>query len=148
MKHKCLLLILALLPAASCRYIDVGGPSAEQQAGLPEQPLTPESVRRMVSGDPEESATMDPVAVQAAQGEAARRAMTQVESRLILPETYGRAIVISPDTDPTRMPTGAMEELVNRKVSMRLQNANVQDLVLALSEIDGRNILADESLTE
>jgi len=37
--------------------------------------------------------------------------------------------------------------LINRKVSMRLEEAGVKDLIVALSEFDGLNIVADEALT-
>ena len=75
-------------------------------------------------------------------------ALLEVEQAQALPDSYGRTIIISRDKPLLETPFGPMEELVNRKVSMRLEDAGVKDLVLALSELDGLNLIMDEALTE
>ncbi|NOY80390.1 MAG: hypothetical protein GXP31_05215 [Kiritimatiellaeota bacterium] len=76
------------------------------------------------------------------------RALNEVRQRLILPDNYGRTVTISRDLGPVEMPQGPMEDLVNRKVSMTLTNAGVKDMVMALSKVEGLNIIADEALEE
>ncbi len=75
-------------------------------------------------------------------------AMMDVETRLHLPEKYNKVIVISRETENLDIPPGPMEELVSRKVSMRLEGAGIKDLVLELSKIDDLNVIMDEALTE
>lgn len=75
-----------------------------------------------------------------------RFALFDVESRLRLPESYGQTVTISRDSPPRALPSGAMEELVKRKVSMHLDNAMVRDIIMALSKIEGLNIIADQTL--
>lgn len=74
-------------------------------------------------------------------------ARREVENRLRLPETYGKTVIISRETENVQLPQGPMEKLVNQNVSMHLENANVGKMILALSEIDGLNIIADKALT-
>lgn len=74
------------------------------------------------------------------------RALGEVEERLVLPASYGRTVVISPNLDPLELPVGTMEDLINKRVSIQLQNAGVKELVTVLSEVDGLNIIADEAL--
>jgi type II secretory pathway component GspD/PulD (secretin) len=76
------------------------------------------------------------------------RALHEVEKRLRLPENYGRTVIISPSEDPLELPPGPMEKLVNRRVTMELDNAPVSMILLALNEIDGLNLIADQALTE
>ncbi len=74
------------------------------------------------------------------------RALNEVRQRLILPDNYGRTVTISRNLGPVEMPQGPMEDLVNRKVSMTLTDAGVKDMVMALSKVEGLNIIADEAL--
>ncbi len=73
-------------------------------------------------------------------------ALAEVNERMILPDKYGRTVVISDDRQPLILPPGPMEELVNRNVSMHLQDAGVGELIAALSLIDGLNVIADQAL--
>lgn len=84
--------------------------------------------------------------IQEAQKLTEQRAMTDLERGLTLPGNYGRTVVISRDQTPMELPVGPMETLFSRKVEMHLQNAGVKELVMALSNIDGLNIIADEAL--
>lgn len=73
--------------------------------------------------------------------------LQQVQDRLRLPDTHGRTVTITRVEEPLELPPGPMEKLVNRKVSMNLEKAPVKDIIMALSKIDGLNIIADQSLT-
>lgn len=77
-------------------------------------------------------------------------AMEEVEERMELPESYGKTEIISPSTRklPETLP-GEMSKILAKKVSMRVQEAGVKDLIFTLSEIDeieGLNIVADDAL--
>ncbi len=75
-------------------------------------------------------------------------AMAQVEERKRYPSSYGRTIAIPPSGEPLELPPGPMEKLVNRKVSMHLENAAIKDIFMELSKVDGLNFIADQALTE
>lgn len=74
-------------------------------------------------------------------------AVGEVVERERLPDTYGRTVVISKKNDPLEVPPGPMEVLINRKVSMHLENASVRDILMELSKMDGLNLIADQALT-
>jgi type II secretory pathway component GspD/PulD (secretin) len=82
-----------------------------------------------------------------AQGLSEKKALGEVEERLVIPETYGQTKIIDPKGIPQDIPAGPMEELINRRVSFNVENADVRTLVMALAELDGMNIIADEALT-
>jgi type II secretory pathway component GspD/PulD (secretin) len=82
-----------------------------------------------------------------AQGLSEKKALSEVEERLVIPETYGQIKIIDAKGIPQDIPAGPMEELINRKVSFNVENADVRTLVMALAELDGMNIIADEALT-
>jgi type II secretory pathway component GspD/PulD (secretin) len=75
-----------------------------------------------------------------------KRALTEVRERLVLPSKYGSTVVISKHETPIEVPPGPMEELVNKKVTMTLQNAGVGELVQVLSDVEGLNVVADDAL--
>lgn len=79
--------------------------------------------------------------------ETERRAMLDVENRLIYPKAYGQQLVIDGEDTTPVIPVGTMEEIVNRPVSMDLSGASVEDVVLALDRIEGLNIIADNALS-
>lgn len=74
------------------------------------------------------------------------QALGEVDQRLVLPKSYGKTVVITPDLDPLEMPVGSMEDLINKRVSIQLDNAGVKELVQVLSQVDGLNIIADDAL--
>ena len=74
-------------------------------------------------------------------------ALREVDQRLVLPENYGRTILITPNMDPQSIPVGRMEELFHKPIDLSVYGADVRTLVIALSEIDGLNILADQALS-
>ena len=75
-----------------------------------------------------------------------QRVLDEVAENLFLPDKYGQTIHISPQDEPLALPPGPMEELVKKKVSMQLTDAGVQEMIMALSNIDGLNIIADQAL--
>ena len=76
------------------------------------------------------------------------RALREVEQRMLMPETYGETVVISKAQDePLRVPSGPMEKMITRPVTLQLQSAGVKDIVLALSQIDNLNVIADQALS-
>ncbi len=105
----------------------------------------PEEVRLLAAEINEKRAER---ALKLAQQQTVEHAMREVEERLILPENYGDTVIISRETPPLEIPEGPMEGLVKKLVTMRLQNAGIRELIIALSEIDNINIIADEALME
>lgn len=73
-------------------------------------------------------------------------AIGEVEERAVLPETYGQSITVHPEIDPLKIPMGSMEALYDKRVDLNVFGADVRTIVMALSEIDGLNIIADEAL--
>ncbi len=75
----------------------------------------------------------------------AQRLLHDADKGLVLPETYGKTIVIGANLEPIELPPGPMEELVNRKVTINLDNAGIAELVAVLNQ-DGLNVVADDAL--
>ena len=84
--------------------------------------------------------------VRLAQDESERRALFDVEKGLVLPSTYNSTIVIKDSNEPFNLPKGPMEELFNRRVDINVKNAGVKELVAALTQIEGLNVIADDAL--
>ncbi|NMA43104.1 MAG: type II secretion system protein GspD [Oligosphaeraceae bacterium] len=74
-----------------------------------------------------------------------QRMLNETNQRYMLPENYGKVLVIDSNLEPLEMPTGAMEELVNRKISVHMDSAGIKELVQVLSR-EGLNVVADEAL--
>ena len=53
--------------------------------------------------------------------------------------------MIDSNLPPVELPAGAMEQLVNRKISVTMDNAGVKELVQVLSR-EGLNVVADDAL--
>ncbi|MBR0459002.1 MAG: hypothetical protein IJJ26_07180 [Victivallales bacterium] len=79
---------------------------------------------------------------------AEKQMLDESARRLILPETYDKTVVITPDLKPLEMPVGDMEKVYEQKVSMNLQNAGIGELVEALRTVAGLNVIADDALAE
>lgn len=86
-------------------------------------------------------------AITRAQNDFRSSALDEVEKRFILPDSYGKTLTVEADSEPSKIPEGKMEKLCRNKISMRLEKAGVKELVWTLSQIDGLNIIADESLS-
>ena len=74
-----------------------------------------------------------------------QRMLVETEDRLFLPDTYEKVVVIDSNLPPVELPKGAMEQLVNRKISVTMDNAGVKELVQVLSR-EGLNVVADDAL--
>ena len=88
----------------------------------------------------------DKIAIEQGKAEADRRALSEVDQRYTLPGTYGSTVTIDGDAGPFTLPPGPMETLFAKKVSLKVQNAGVKELVEALTQIEGLNIIADDAL--
>ena len=69
-----------------------------------------------------------------------RRILNEAEHGLTLPKTYGQTIEITPETVEMTMPVGPLEQLLTKKVSMKVNKMPLADLALQLKDIDGVNI--------
>jgi len=78
--------------------------------------------------------------------EADERAFMEVDQRYTLPGNYGSTVTINGDAGPLTIPPGPMEALFSKKVTLKVQNAGVKELVQALTQIEGLNIIADDAL--
>jgi type II secretory pathway component GspD/PulD (secretin) len=76
-----------------------------------------------------------------------RLGIVEAEERLLIPPTYGKTVTVDGEDMSFHVPPGPMEELINRKVSMDLRDAGVQEVVIALSDLAKLNIIADTALT-
>ncbi len=71
--------------------------------------------------------------------------MNETEVVSVLPSTYGKTVVIDSSLKPIELPEGPMEELVNKRITVHLENASIAELVSVLNE-EGMNVLADDAL--
>lgn len=140
-----------MLKAASQRLDDVrkalkAGDIAGAEAGL--LPLVGQGLfeNEVTELRGEIRAAKDKAALEVGKKEADRRAFTEVDQRYTLPSTYGSTVAIDGQSGPLAVPPGAMEELFKRKVDISVQNAGVKELVQALTQIEGLNIIADDAL--
>jgi type IV pilus assembly protein PilQ len=70
----------------------------------------------------------------------------EVQEGLLRPDSYGETVYIAPDAEPDTIPVGDVERLINRRVSIHLQNAGIAELVQALKQYEDLNIIADQSV--
>ena len=71
--------------------------------------------------------------------------MTQAEKELALPSTYGTTVLIDQNLSPIELPKGSQEDLINKKISLSLESADVAQLVEELNA-NGLNVIADDAL--
>ena len=76
-----------------------------------------------------------------------KRILQETAERLSLPDTYGKTIVIDAKLPPPEIPVGNMEGIINKNVSITLDNAGIAELVGALREICKLNVIADDAIT-
>ena len=69
-----------------------------------------------------------------------RSILNESDRGVLLPNTYGQTIEITPETVEMTMPVGPLEQLLKKKVSMKVNNMPLADLALQLKDIDGVNI--------
>jgi type IV pilus assembly protein PilQ len=80
------------------------------------------------------------------QDETVNVVMSQAIERWVLPETAGQERIVVPHGTNLPPPPGPMEDLVNRKVTIDLEDATIMDIIETLGELDGMNFIADEGL--
>jgi type II secretory pathway component GspD/PulD (secretin) len=78
--------------------------------------------------------------------DAENHVLREVAEGLLLPNNYGQTVTIARDQETQMLPPGPMEEIVRQKITMRLASAGVKEIVSALSDLAGVNIIADEAL--
>ncbi len=71
--------------------------------------------------------------------------VTQSETELALPSTYGTTVMIDSQLSPIELPKGSQEDLINKKISLSLESADVAQLVEELNA-NGLNVIADDAL--
>ena len=71
--------------------------------------------------------------------------MKEADKELALPSTYGTTVLIDSNLNPIELPKGSQEDLINKKISMSLENADVAQLVEELNA-NGLNVIADDAL--
>jgi type IV pilus assembly protein PilQ len=140
-----------VLKAASQRLDDTraalkGGKLTEAEAGL--QPLLDQGLFENEVNELRAEIRQAKAKIANEQGkkEADQRALAEVDQRYTLPGTYGSTVTISGEPGPFTIPPGPMEAVFSRRVSLKVQNAGVKELVEALTAIEGLNIIADDAL--
>ena len=73
--------------------------------------------------------------------------LDEVEGKFVLPEKYNSFDEFIAEVGPFELAEGAMEKLLQKKVSLNLENADLPILIKELAKIDGVNIIADDTLT-
>ncbi|NLG14062.1 MAG: type II secretion system protein GspD [Lentisphaerae bacterium] len=71
--------------------------------------------------------------------------VTQSDTELTLPSTYGTTVMIDSQLSPIELPKGSQEDLINKKISLSLESADVAQLVEELNA-NGLNVIADDAL--
>ena len=69
----------------------------------------------------------------------------EADKELALPSTYGTTVLIDSNLNPVELPKGSQEDLINKKISMSLESADVAQLVEELNA-NGLNVIADDAL--
>ena len=71
--------------------------------------------------------------------------MKEADKELALPSTYGTTVLIDSNLSPIELPKGSQEDLINKKISLSLESADVAQLVEELNA-NGLNVIADDAL--
>ena len=71
--------------------------------------------------------------------------MKEADKELALPSTYGTTVLIDQNLSPIELPKGSQEDLINKKISLSLESADVAQLVEELNA-NGLNVIADDAL--
>jgi len=76
-----------------------------------------------------------------------RRMLADADRRMNLPSTYGLNLHIEGETSPLRTATTAMQDALERPVSLHLDQVTLDELILAIGESEGINMIADSFTT-
>ena len=71
--------------------------------------------------------------------------MKEADKELAMPSTYGTTVLIDQNLSPIELPKGSQEDLINKKISLSLESADVAQLVEELNA-NGLNVIADDAL--
>jgi type IV pilus assembly protein PilQ len=72
----------------------------------------------------------------------------EVQQALLLPDSYGKRVRITPDTTNLRLPEGPVEELLNRPFTLDLPDAGLAELLAEFRKIEGFNVIVDQGVQE
>lgn len=122
-----------LLTVSSINYSDLGMPFYDEEiANITKALEKARSLQNYASGNSITEKSM----------------LNETNSKLALPDTYGKTVIIDYKLPEVEMEKGPMEELINKKVSINLDNAGIAELVGALRESCKLNVMADDALAE
>lgn len=71
-----------------------------------------------------------------------------VDDRLTYPENYGQTITITGEKIDHSLPDGPMDKILDKKISMDLRNAGLNEIIMVLNKQAGLNIIADSALDQ
>lgn len=71
------------------------------------------------------------------------RMAVDIESRQVIPDTYGLRLPANGKTDQIRTAKTPMEQALKKKVTLNLEGVNLDNFILAVGESEGINIIAD-----
>ena len=69
-----------------------------------------------------------------------QRMLNEAQDALLLPKTYRTEVQFTPDVQPELLPEGYLEQLLSRKVSMKVENLPLSNLAMQLQNVDELNL--------
>ena len=76
-----------------------------------------------------------------------RRMLADADRRMNLPSTYGLNLHVAGETGSLRTATTAMQDALERPVTLHLDQVTLDELILAIGESEGINMIADSFTT-
>lgn len=69
-----------------------------------------------------------------------QRMVNEAQDALLLPKTYNTSVNIAPDVQPEVLPQGYLEQLLSKRVSMKVENLPLANLAMQLQNVDELNL--------
>ncbi|MBR4125616.1 MAG: hypothetical protein IKR13_05385 [Victivallales bacterium] len=69
-----------------------------------------------------------------------QRMVNEAQDALLLPKTYNTSVDITPDIQPEFLPDGYLEQLLSKRVSMKIENLPLANLAMQLQDVDELNL--------
>ncbi len=69
-----------------------------------------------------------------------QRALNEAADLQLVPDSYDTVVEITPDLEPEFIPMGKLEQMLTRKISLKVSNMPLADLAQQLQELDELNI--------
>ena len=69
-----------------------------------------------------------------------QRMVNEAQDALLLPKTYNTSVNITPDVQPEVLPEGYLEQLLSKRVSMKVENLPLANLAMQLQNVDELNL--------